>query len=171
MRLLLRFRRFGAKGAGLLSRIRRVIDEHSRVLENIDAEGGVSVRKNSRGGLTFSGKRGSGGGVLGPSLYASKNLEDITVSPGHWVHRYSTPVAIDETVFWFGDPADIPAGAIQLINWINYGYAEYANGEVTFDVTGTYPLSASSYLRRCLFSFDTTDGSFQVKNAGDIVTW
>jgi|GEM_PF-6754107 len=49
--------------AGRLSRLEAIVDAHSTTLENVDGDGGITVRKNYKGGLTIEGTGGAASGA------------------------------------------------------------------------------------------------------------
>ena len=59
MAILRKFHRFFGSNLGapkgLLSRIKKVLDQHSDFLEAIEGEDGIDIRRNFRGGITISG--------------------------------------------------------------------------------------------------------------------
>ena len=63
--------------AGRLSRLEAIVDAHSTTLENVDGDGGITVRKNYKGGLTIEGTGGGG------SIYSSyfKVIDASTTDP------------------------------------------------------------------------------------------
>lgn len=55
--MIFRFPIFGGMpGRGVISRMKALLDSHSTVLDNVEGEDGISVRKNWKGGLTIGGQ-------------------------------------------------------------------------------------------------------------------
>ncbi len=92
----------------------------------------------------------------------------IRCSGGEWTHKTNDPVVFYDQDFWAGS-APTPDGCIQLNAGMNYAYIEIPNG--VWGISGEYPKSGTTYLRRCIFSVDIFDGvisSILPRNAGDI---
>lgn len=57
---LFTFKRLVPKGNGRLSRIEHLVDIHSRVLENIEVEGRLSIRRTANGSFVISSRSSCG---------------------------------------------------------------------------------------------------------------
>ena len=67
--MLFRFPMFGGlPGRGVISRMKALLDSHSTVLDNVEGEDGLEVRKNFKGGFTIYL---SNSGELSGAIYAS----------------------------------------------------------------------------------------------------
>ena len=160
----------GFPGRGVLSRMKALLDRHSVVLDHVEGEDGITVRKNWKGGITIGGG-GSASGLFAASICASLGGTQINCTGGHWTHRYDV-VSVPDQVFWFGDPESIPDGAIALAEGVNFGFVEFDGGAgIVWGVQSTYPLNATTALRRCVFSVTISSGTaseFLPRNQGDV---
>ena len=97
--MIFRFPIFGGMpGRGVISRMKALLDSHSTVLDNVEGEDGISVRKNWKGGLTIGGQ--SSGGAYSEYTSFFKVVDASTpgtckvgVTDGGWIPTGDPPSA------------------------------------------------------------------------------
>ena len=175
----MKFQRVRRIKGGVLGAHARAITALQETIERIRAGYGIwfSHENNS---IAINADRAAGGTLAFSICPSMGSAYAVNVTAGHWVHRYNAH-AVDSTVFWYGDPASLPSGGIQLSTGWNYGFLEFNGSACSWSVQSTYPASYTTKLRRCIFSIEleavpnqnylAVKTSVVARNAGDIVSW
>lgn len=110
---LFTFKRLVPKGNGRLSRIEHLVDIHSRVLENIEVEGRLSIRRTANGSFAISSR--SSYGASDTDFYAFKIFAELELVG-------NPPAPADPPTFKVAVLGG-PAQALGGVEWIYQDYA------------------------------------------------